>query len=199
MLMPKLNLRWGIELEWVSNQYTKLSLAEKAWDAFNFVNGKVPVELGADSSVTNAKGFEKDWGGYEFRTIDTFLWTRFPSSAVRTMLAFIAAYGGRVTPTCGLHFHFSGVTLSEVEFEVLKETLRKTHYWKTRTAWCACPANSRAGGDEARYQPARIVSRGHYEARVFNASTSFHGILQPWLFLNRVIEEIVTNRNHVEA
>lgn len=143
--------------------------------------GEDNLEIGTDGSPNQAKGFIA-WTGIEFRT--TTPWTRFPIKAVIKMLQVMQEEKMEVTATCGLHFHFSGITFSNEQFYKLTDMLCKTHFWGTRKSWVNTDYSEK-------YRPLRLVHTGHYEARIFNASNKFHGIYQPWLWLNKQIEKIM--------
>jgi len=170
-------MNWGFENEAaVKGPYAQRANRQRLQMLVNSTGYN--LVLGTDESPSQANGFS-DSTGLEFRTAR--IWSVFPYDAVSIMIRSMEMFHIVVTPTCGLHFHFSGVTLTDDQFNRISEALLKTHYWHTRKKWIT----DRSG--ETKYAPLRKICDGHYEARVFNASNKFHGIYQPWLFLKKLI------------
>lgn len=170
-------LRFGLELEFA------ISVA-KPFDQWrrliNMGDSKLNLNLGTDHSP--AKDRPRHLGG-EFRTM--IPWVHFPKKEVTFIVNWLDSEGAEITSTSGLHFHFSGVEFTPTQFNRCFRLLEAAKHWKTRKPWLD-------GGIGNRYAPLREVEQGHYECRVFNASNHYQGIYRPWVFLNRVIQDVLT-------
>lgn len=169
------HLKWGLELEFARPAHAT------AGGTINLEYSGINVAAKHDSSPRLATGFER-YSGVEF--ITTKLWSTFPEKDVRVILEFANRHGYRVTPTCGMHFHFSGITLRRSQFDRLGEILSATNFWKSRAQWCALEKIGK------KHSALKFVAPGHYEARVFNGTNSYQGVIRPWLFLVESIKKV---------
>lgn len=194
-------IQYGLELEFGS-LYTRYSLVQRLSKILPIKVSEIGTipdytkywYLGTDASIISTTADkQKGTHGLELRSP---IFSRFPSKTLSKILGFLRENHCFVTPTSGLHFHFSGIylgghTLSEYFNSKMMELSRQVR--KMRIAKHARKAHCL--DISGRYTPVRLVESksNHYECRIFNSSLKTRAIYQNWKTLNKMLQKFESN------
>ena len=169
--------RYGIEIEFGScqadaaiSEYLGIPLSLYCDDPSSQWN------IGYDDSVQTDNLI-----GYELRTS---IWSEFPHETLEKILSKLKNIG-TITPTCGLHFHFSGPSYSGLERENLKfkatRLFQLSNPHKEREHFCTLypPVGSRS--------VLRQIYKSHWECRCFNGTFEITEIKNNFERMRRVL------------
>ena len=118
-------------------------------------------------------------------------WDIFPYDKVKGLCQQLSANGCRLTPTSGLHFHFSGPSYVKLDFleektlqEISKRLFQIGKPRKERAKFC-----DPLGPKGTKRCALRQVADGHWECRVFNASFNIDEIKRDFDLMRKVLDE----------
>lgn len=193
---PKIN--YGFELEFASSYGKHMIrdlLTEAKIDIKISLNNLDPDYtkywyLGTDNSVLDDAVNLQDYMGYELRSR---IFSDFPFDEVKSICEVLKKIA-RITPTSGLHFHYSYSSDNFISPSLVEEYVKRLRMpKKERRRYCMQYYD--------KYRPiCRVLNEAlitHYECRVFNASLKPRAIFQNWKTLNTILNKCM-NLHKVE-